>query len=349
LVKGKCLNYSPFLGKLIDREKVAFDSEDVSIHYTVEYQKIFFYSDFGFILKYELLNDLKHSKVKFDSSVNYLNYLENQSIETCQFVENTNHQYVCELAKQRVYPTTSGGDNSFTQKVNFLNQNCKVSKRPDICLECPDHHYLGNGECSLISNSTVDQVSYNPIQKNYQPTKCKKSYHLKFPVRKCFENIDKCSLMSSRGRCLKCNENYTLSQDQLHCFMCPLNCLDCLSPTFCSKCRKGYFLDSDKSKTIFTFISNVFQAWTSSSVHPVCSPVSNANQRSSALSANRIIPSRKRIITQGFASVSVTNLMSTLMEMFADPATNAPFAKSKDPTNVSLARSVPKSAPSRTP
>jgi hypothetical protein len=55
------------------------------------------------------------------------------------------------------------------------------------------------------------------------------------------------------------------------------------------------------------------------------------------------------MFTQGFASVNVTNPMSITIEMFADPATSVTFAKSEDPTNVSLARSVPKFVPLRIP
>jgi hypothetical protein len=77
--------------------------------------------------------------------------------------------------------------------------------------------------------------------------------------------------------------------------------------------------------------------------------VSIANQRISALNVNRITPSKRRMFTQEFVSVNVTNPMNIMMEMYVDPATNVTFAKSEDPTNVSLARSVLKSAPLRIP
>jgi hypothetical protein len=259
LIKGKCINYSPFLGKLIDREKVSFDSADISIHNEVGYRKIFFYSAFDFILEYKVLNNLKSSKMVFDSEVNYSNYLESHSIKTCDLMEDKHQRFVCELAKKRIYLTNSGRVNSFAEKVNFINKNCRISKRPNICSECADYHYLESDKCSLINNSTISRVSFNQIKKKYQAAECTKSYYLKFPMKKCLENIYNCSLMSSTGKCLKCRENYTLSQDQLHCFTCPSNCLDCVSPTFCSTCQKGYYLNADKSKIVYDNISNFFQ------------------------------------------------------------------------------------------
>jgi hypothetical protein len=48
------------------------------------------------------------------------------------------------------------------------------------------------------------------------------------------------------------------------------------------------------------------------------------------------------MFTKEFASVNVTNSMSITIEIYVDPAINVTFAKSEDPTNVSLARNVPK-------
>jgi hypothetical protein len=248
LVKGKCISYSPFLGRIIEQGKVSFDDNDILNQNNIKYDKNYFYVDEGFILKYEVLNNLKSSKKVFDSETKYSEYLETLSVQTCKSLQNEGNLSLCELAKKRVYLVDSGENGSLTDKLNFLNPNCRVSKRQSFCLKCADYFYVRNNECSRIDIPRVRRVAYNQIKHEYQPVHCESSFFLKSPSNKCLKMIDKCSKMSSTGKCLKCRENYTLSQDQLRCFTCPSHCLDCISPTFCSKCQRGYFSEADKSK-----------------------------------------------------------------------------------------------------
>jgi hypothetical protein len=256
LIQGKCINYTPFLGKVIDQEKVSFTQKDISDQKTVKYEKKYFYTNDGLILEYEVLNALKSLNMGFDSDTDYSKYLEKLSIKGCNSIEQERNWFSCELAKERIYLANSESASNLSDKLNLLNPNCGESKRQNICLRCPDLSFLRNNKCSPIDLLRVTEVSYNPIKNEYQSAVCETPFFLKFPIRKCSKKIEKCLMMSPTGKCLKCRENYTLSQDQLHCFICPSNCLNCVSSTFCFKCQKGYFLNEDRSKGIYNFISN---------------------------------------------------------------------------------------------